>query len=90
MIIRAKNIIGTKVITQAGQQLGKVVDFEINSLEQNITKYYVQGEFLRFLKEPLMIDASQVIEIKQDRIIVEDSVISEKETEKKVAMNYAK
>jgi len=71
MLIKAKKIINSKVTTKSGQDLGRVVDFEIDSSGQNIIKYYTQG----FLKESLIINSHQVIEIKEKEIIVEDMVI---------------
>ncbi|MFH0805594.1 MAG: PRC-barrel domain-containing protein [Patescibacteria group bacterium] len=77
MFIEAKKIIGNKVVTQSGQSLGRVVDFEIDTSNQSISKYYVHS----FLKESLIINVSQVIEIKKDKIIVEDTLISAPDVE---------
>lgn len=92
MFIKAKEIIGNKVVSQSGHFLGKVVDFEIHASGQNITKYYVSGGLFDLLKHTLIIDAKQVVEIKADRIIVEDAVISEKMVKEKVSpdMEYVK
>jgi sporulation protein YlmC with PRC-barrel domain len=90
MFIKAKEVIGNKVVTQSGQLLGKVVDFEIDTTSQNIIRYYTQGDLFGFLKEPLMINADQVIEIKKKQIIVEDAIITRKATKKKTALEYAK
>ena len=87
LVFLAKNIINSKVVTQCGQLLGKVVDFEIETSNQSIIKYYVKDELISFLKEPLIINASQVIEIKDGKIIVEDAVVSEKATKKKTTPN---
>jgi len=85
MLIKAKKIIGSKVFTQSGHYLGKIVDFEIDASGQNIVKYYASGGLFDLLKDPLIINASQVIEIKKDKIIVEDAIISEKVVKKKTA-----
>ena len=85
MLIKAKEIIGNKVISQSGHFLGKVVDFEIHASGQNITKYYVSGGLFDLLKDTLIVDAKQVIEIKTDRIIVEDAVVPEKMVKGKVS-----
>lgn len=92
MFIKAKEIIGNKVVSQSGHYLGKVTDLEIDASGQNIVKYYAAGGFFDFLKESLIINASQVIEIQKKKIIVEDAVISEKVTKKKTAagVEYAK
>jgi sporulation protein YlmC with PRC-barrel domain len=87
MSIKAREVIGNRVVTQSGQSLGRVVDFEIDTISQNIIRYYTQGDLLGFLKEPLIINANQVIEIKKDKIIVEDMVVSEKVTKKKTTPN---
>jgi len=65
MSIKAKEIINNKVINRSGYYLGRVVDFDINTSEQIIIRYYVQGNLLGFFKEPLIINSSQVIEIKK-------------------------
>lgn len=85
MLIKAKKIINSKVLTQSGQHLGKVVDFDVETTGQKIVQYHVSGEFLAFLKSPLIIDARQVIEIRENEIIVEDAVVLEQAAEKKVA-----
>lgn len=93
MFIDAKKIIGNKVFSQNGSYLGRVVDFRISISGQNIVKYYVSGDFFGLIKKPLIIDASQVIEIKEDKIIVDDAIVSEKTTNKKKAapeVEYAK
>ena len=69
MFIKAKKIINNKVVTQSGQLLGRVVDFEIDTSNQSIIKYYTHEDLLGFLKD--------------NKIIVEDSVIPQKISEKK-------
>lgn len=105
MLIKAKKIIGSKVVSKSGCYLGKVIDFEIDASGQNIVKYYTTGGFFDLprtifpeemvrglLKGRLIINASQVIEIKKDKIIVEDAAIPEKITKKKTSpgIEYAK
>lgn len=89
MLINAKKIIGNKVFSQNGFSLGRVTDFQVDVSGQNIVKYFVSGDFFNLIKEPLIIDASQIIEIKKDRIIVEDAAIPEKEKAPSV-VEYAK
>lgn len=83
MLIKAKRIINNKVITQSGYYLGKVFDFEVDTTGQSIVKYYAGGGLLDFSKEPLVINASQVVEIQKDKIIVEDAVVSKRTVKKK-------
>jgi len=92
MFIKAREIINNKVINRSGCYLGRVIDFDVNTSTQSIQKYYVQGNVLGFFKEQLIIDVSQVIEIKKNKIIVEDTVIRKKITNKKTesTIEYAK
>ena len=92
MFIKAKEIINNKVINRSGYYLGKVVDFDVDASKQVVIRYYVQGNLLGFFKEPLIINSNQVIEIKKDRIIVEDAIIQKKIIKKKTRSNieYAK
>ena len=92
MSIKAKEIINNKVINKSGYYLGRVVDFDIDVTTQVITKYYVQGNLLGFFKSPLIINSSQVVKIKKDKIIVEDTVIRKKVIKKKTgsSIEYAK
>lgn len=85
MFIKAKKIIGNKVMSQSGYFLGRLIDFEVDASSQNIVKYYVSGGLFDFLKDYLIIDHSQVIEIKKDKIIVEDTVIPKKIAKKKIS-----
>ncbi len=75
MFIEAKNIINNKAVTQSGQLLGRVIDFEIDTINQRVVKYYIQGDLIGFLKKPLIINADQVIEIKKDKLIIKDAVV---------------
>jgi len=50
MFIEAKNIINNKAVTQSGQLLGRVIDFEIDTINQRVVKYYIQGDLIGFLK----------------------------------------
>ncbi|MBU1176844.1 MAG: PRC-barrel domain-containing protein [Patescibacteria group bacterium] len=92
MSIKAKEIINKRVINRSGCYLGRVIDFDINALTQVIIRYYVQGNLLGFFKSPLIINASQVIKIEKDRIIVEDAIIRKRVIKKKTgsSMEYAK
>lgn len=71
MFLKAKKIINSKVVTQSGQFLGRVTDFELDIADQRVSKYFISG----FLKERLIISSGQVIEIKEKEIIVDDAVI---------------
>lgn len=92
MSIKAKEIINNKVVSRSGCYLGRVIDFDIDVSTQAIVKYYVQGNLLGFFKNPLIISSSQVIKIKKNKIIVEDTVIKKRVIKKKTesSVEYAK
>ncbi len=85
MLTKAKNVIGAKTITQSGQALGRVIDFEIDVISRQIIRYYVQSDLLGFLKQPLIINASQVIDFKNKQLVVEDAILTDQETNKQAA-----
>ena len=76
MFLKGKKIIGSKVFTRSGYYLGRVIDFKLDTLGQNIVEYYVLKGFFNLVKKPLIIKSSQVVEIKEKKIIVEDTLIS--------------
>ncbi len=76
MFINGKKIIGSKVFTLSGYYLGRVIDFKLDTLSQNIAQYYVLRGFFNLFKKPLIIKSSQVIEIRRGKIIVEDTFVS--------------
>ncbi len=75
MLAKAKKIIGAKAITQNGQHLGRVADFEVNTTYHRINKYHIQTDILGFLKQPLIINTSQVIAFKNNQLIVKDGAL---------------
>jgi len=77
MFIKGKKIVGSRVFTRSGHYLGRVVDFKLDTIGQNIIEYYVSRGFLNLTKRPLIIKSSQVVEIKKRKIIVEDTFIPE-------------
>lgn len=72
-----KRLLQLPVQTQSGQDLGRVVDAMIHAESHRIIKYEVApSSLLRGLlpSQPLTIDARQVIQITEEKMIVEDSV----------------
>lgn len=80
-VVNGKKIIGLSVETDSGRSLGKIVDFELEVNSQSILKYYVRGGsiFRELFINELIVHRGQVISIDDKRMIVEDSVIKEKE-----------
>ena len=78
MVFAAKQIIGSRVVTQSNDFLGKVCDFDVDTGTKTIVQLHVRGEFLDRLKDPLVILSGQIVEIKKDEIVVKDALIPEK------------
>ncbi len=67
------NILGKKVVTKRRVILGKVNDYSINSDNMYIQKMYVTQPIMKSLKGgQLSIDRSQIVEITDKKIVVND------------------
>lgn len=65
------NILGKKVVTKHRVVLGKVNDYSVNSANMYIQKMYVTQPIMKSLKGgQLSIDRSQIIEITDKKIVV--------------------
>lgn len=75
MLTTAKNLINTPVITESGQPVGKVLDINVETETQSIHSYAVKpSKLISGLIHPhLQIHRGQVVDISQDKIIVEDN-----------------
>lgn len=72
-----KQVLQLPVQTQSGQDLGRVVDAVVHAETHRIVKYEVApSSLLRGLlpSQPLIIDARQVIQMTEEKMIVEDGV----------------
>ncbi len=68
-------LLGKKVITESKKNLGKVADFAIND-NFMVQKLYVNQPILRgFNQEQLLIDRTNIIEITDTKIIINDPVV---------------
>ena len=76
MLVSAKNIIGLGARTKSGIVLGKVMDLEIDIDKCELVKFIVAKSIIAksILQEELIIDRSQVVEINEKEIIVDDLV----------------
>lgn len=79
MNLKKNELINLPVLTKSGQTLGRVSDFEIDSLSQKILKYYVKSNSLikGLLARELMVAAEQVISITKEKMVVEDNLVKE-------------
>lgn len=74
-------LIGKSVTTVSGKKLGKVVDFATETNSLFIQKIYVAQPILRsFTGGNLGIDRTQVVEITNRKIVVNDLTVSSKES----------
>jgi len=78
--LRKNKLINLPVETKSGQSLGHVSDFEFDPLHQQIIRYYIKSGHLiaELLSKELIVSASQVISITEDKMVVEDSITTEK------------
>ncbi|OGH95093.1 MAG: hypothetical protein A2538_04105 [Candidatus Magasanikbacteria bacterium RIFOXYD2_FULL_41_14] len=63
------------VYTQSGVYLGKVVDAILSAEDNLILQYKVRSRFIG--GRIFLINSSQVVEIKADRLVVEDALSAE-------------
>jgi len=82
MLINQKQLKNLEVKTQAGQNLGQVVDFELETDTGKIMKYHVKSKssITVLFKNKLIINHDQIISFNDKEIIVEDNAIKEEES----------
>lgn len=67
---------GCAVVSQSGQRLGKVEDYTINLQTHLLQKLYVRRPFYAsFIRQDLIIDRGQIIDVKPGKVTVADSTI---------------
>lgn len=72
-----------KVFTENGKHIGKVVDFYVNPSSLVVGKIITAKSLLGIAQyDGRIIPASEIIEMKKDRVIVRDDVIAVREKEK--------
>jgi len=78
MLISLKDILGKKVETKSGQSLGRVCDVYINIDVHEIEQFEVEPDIIqRLMGKKLLIHRKQVIEIRKDKMIVEDGTVKQ-------------
>ncbi|MEK7652916.1 MAG: PRC-barrel domain-containing protein [Patescibacteria group bacterium] len=72
-----QKIIGLVVKTKTGQFLGHVKDLEIQTESFQVAKFIISPSAItkKILGDDLIIDSSQVIEINEKEIVVEDTLV---------------
>ncbi len=69
-------IVGNRALTESGEVLGELFDFEFDDVSGLIVKYHIKTSLLRDLfKGNLIVSRNQVISLSQEEIIVSDDVV---------------
>lgn len=71
-----KSLLKLPVETRSGLRLGRVAGFEVDPASQMIVRYRVRPKGLsaRILKAPLLVAREQVLEMTDEKMVVEDAV----------------
>ncbi len=79
-MITISKLFNLPVYTKSGTALGKIIDVEIDSLNQAVLRYYIKSSagLLGLWQDNLIITAEQVISISDKEMVVEDLVITDK------------
>lgn len=79
------DLMGLRVATQSGKKIGKVKDLSIDFQDLYILKLHIKAKVLqRITNERLLVDRTDIVEIKKDRIIIKDSYAKTKQSYAKV------
>lgn len=84
MFLSQDQLIGLKIITKNGRIIGKLKDFEFDTDNFKIIRYIVSSSDLvkKITSQDLIISASQIMEISNKAIIVDDNTLTEGEAVK--------
>lgn len=76
MVSHFNNLINLPVYTQSGLYLGRVVGFEIDKIDNQVSKYFVKSPnpITNLFRGKLQIDRSQVIKIDREKMVVDDNI----------------
>lgn len=79
--LHSNKLLGIPVETQSGQLLGKVQGFLLEPGSHTIEQYEVKKNSIlpEFFGKALLISIAQVISLTEEKMIVEDLILSEKE-----------
>lgn len=81
-VFSSQKLIGLRVITESGENIGRVADCDIDADNQKISVYYVSPDrfFSGLFGDNLMIRPDQVVSISEEQMTVEDSAVKEKKS----------
>jgi len=89
MILNANKLLGLVVKEKSGRILGTIKDFEFDTDNYQISKYIISPSKLveKILANDLFIDKSQVIEITNKIMIVDDGLTPSRSNVEEIATN---
>lgn len=71
------NPIGIPVVTESGQQLGRIVGVEIDPTTHGVLQYRAHTSRLPGVARELLIQQSQVISLSDEQMVVDDATTRE-------------
>lgn len=89
--LKIKNVIkknvsikNNNVYTQSGENLGRVLDFEIDLITNTLSRLYASGGNIikKLIRGELIINKEQIISIKKDKITVKDIIAIQKQNKR--------
>lgn len=81
--LRDKELRGIRVFTRGGENVGKIAGFVVDADHHTVEQYVISKSRLLsvLLPDELLVHRSQVIELTEERMVIEDSVVSERVAE---------
>jgi len=76
MLINLHNLIHLPVLTESGTKLGKIYDINIDIDNHSVKSYLIRSSII---SHSHLVKPIQIVSITKDEIIVEDTVVAEKE-----------
>jgi sporulation protein YlmC with PRC-barrel domain len=76
MIQASKKLLNLPVFTESGRELGRLVDFEIDTESQSIIDYFIQPHraIANLFGNKLIVKRGQIVDILANKIIVVDNI----------------
>jgi hypothetical protein len=92
MVISQKILMTLPVVTKSDQTIGRIIGFELDSDSQSILNYKVKPNVLSrgLLDGDLIINRGQVVDITEEKFIIDDNFVADKSKEIAIAKKSAK
>jgi uncharacterized protein YrrD len=87
VIKSGRGLVRTRVESQDGAYIGKVIDFAVNSKTYDLNSIFVSKGFLGLLRyDSRVIRAKDIVEVLEDKIIVKENIKTVKEKNKSMKL----